>query len=136
MTKKNKMVVGGLMTLVIGLGMASSALAYRGDYTQTGPNHTAEREAQMIAVMNNGDYDGWKTLMESKMNNRGRVTQVINQDNFAKFAEAWKLGKSGEIEKAKAIRSELGLRGSNGDKLMDGTGHGFGRGGGMGRFAK
>jgi hypothetical protein len=109
MKSKNKLIMSGLMALVLGLGISGSALAYQGDFSKKGPNYTPEFEAQMTEVMSNKDYEGWKDLMEKKVM-KGRVDEVINKDNFPKFAEAWKLAKDGKIKEANAIRKELGLR--------------------------
>jgi hypothetical protein len=115
-----KIVFGGLSALIIGLSVAGSAFAYQGDYTKKGPNYTPERETAMTEAMNQVDYAAWQKLMFG----RGRVSQVINQDNFAKFAEAWKLGQAGNTAEAAAIRQELGL--GNGFHKMSG---GYGRNG-------
>jgi hypothetical protein len=109
MKSKNKLIMSGLMALVLGLGISGSALAYQGDFSKNGPNYTPEFEAQITEVMSNKDYEGWKDLIEQKVGN-GRVDEVINKDNFPKFAEAWKLAKEGKIKEANAIRKELGLR--------------------------
>ena len=121
------------MALVLGLGVSGTALAYQGDYTKKGPNYTQEFESQMIKVMTNEDYEGWKNLIENKVGNK-RVTQVINKENFPKFVQAWKLAHEGNIKEANAIRKELNLRTSdgerpqNGDRNGDRNGKGFGRG--------
>ena len=60
------------------------------------------------------------------MQGRGRVSQVITKDNFAKFAEAHELAEQGKLEEAKKIRLELGLG------LQNGSGQGMR----MGRFSK
>ena len=128
--KTKSMLIGGLSAFTLALVGISVASAYQGDYTKQGPNHTAEREAAMTQVFNNTDYDSWKKQMEGK----GRVTQVVNKDNFAKFAEARKLGKEGKIAEADKIRQELGLRTSNGERLGKGYGKGNGqRGKGINR---
>ena len=51
---------------------------------------------------------------------------VVTEENFSKFAEAHKLGTEGKTAEADAIRTELGLRTSNGEK------GGYGRGQGKG----
>ena len=51
----------------------------------------------------NKDYVAWKNLMQGK----GRVTQVVNETNFAKFAEAHNLALQGKT--AEAQRSEPNL---------------------------
>jgi hypothetical protein len=60
------------------------------------------------------------------MQGKGRVTEVINESNFAKFAEAHKLAQEGNLEEANKIRQELGLG------LHDGSGYKSGQGNGQG----
>ncbi|OGZ06081.1 MAG: hypothetical protein A2845_01550 [Candidatus Lloydbacteria bacterium RIFCSPHIGHO2_01_FULL_49_22] len=118
----NKKLFGlGVAALVLGgLGVsASAALAYRGDPSVKGPNYSTERHEAMEKVFEQKDYNAWKELMQG----RGRATEVINQGNFAKFAEAHELAEQGKIAEAQKIRQELGL----------GVGGGEGRGKGMGR---
>lgn len=123
--KNKKMVVSALtLATTIGLGALGSVSAYQGDYTKKGPDYTLERHALMTKAFQNNDYDTWKSLMV----NNGRVMQVINKDNFSKFAEAHKLALEGKYDEANSIRMELGLRGNNGKKV----GVGFGRGQGLG----
>ncbi|MCD4705501.1 hypothetical protein K8R61_00280, partial [bacterium] len=43
--------------------------------------------------------------------------QVINEENFARFAEARRLSHSGDLEGADEIRKELGLRARDGQKV-------------------
>ena len=75
----------------------------------------------MEKVFENNDYNAWKNLMQGK----GRVTQVINEGNFAKFAEAHKLAEQGKIAEATKIKQELGLGLRNGSG--NGQGMGYGR---------
>jgi len=112
----------GLTALVIGgvVIAPQAVLAYRGDATVKGPNYTEERHTAMEKAFENKDYNAWKTLMTG----RGRVTQVVNAQNFAKFAQAHEFAKQGKTEEAKKIRAELGLG------LQNGTGKGQGMGGG------
>lgn len=128
---RNKLMMSGLMALVLGLGVSGTALAYQGDFSKKGPNYTPEFEAKITEVMTNTDYDGWKDLMEEKVGN-SRVTEVITKDNFPKFVEAWKLAHEGKIKEANAIRKELNLRTSDGQRPQNGEGRGMGRGNGMG----
>jgi len=100
---------------------ATDALAYRGDYTKEGPNCTSERHEQMEAAFENNDYEAWKELM----NGRGRVTQVVNEDNFAQFAEAHQLAEDGDYDGADKIREKLGLRTRDGQQ----TGNAYRNGG-------
>lgn len=81
-------------------------------------NYSEERHAAMTEAFANKDYNAWKNLMAG----RGRVSQVVNEGNFAKFAEARQLMLEGNTEKANQIRAELGLNQRNG------AGGGFGNG--------
>lgn len=129
---KNKSLLMSISALallgVLGAITVSSASAYQGDYTKKGPNYTAERHEAMQKAFASNDYDAWKNLMQG----RGRATQVINKDNFAKFAEANKLAQQGKYAEADAIRKELGLRTRDGQRVGAGNGQGMG----YGRMAK
>jgi len=78
------------------------------------------------------DYEAWKALMGDK----GRVTEVITKDNFAKFVEAYKLAEQGKYAEAEAIRKELKLGVGIGRKAGMGFGRGMGEGLGFGRNHK
>ncbi len=101
---------------VAGLVNAGNVLAYRGDPAVQGPNYSPERHAAMEKAFETNDYNAWKELMQGK----GRVTQVINAQNFSRFAEAHKLAEEGKTDEATKIRAELGL------ELKNGTGNGTG----------
>ncbi len=132
MTNSKKILIGMLALAGVASVGAYSVSAYQGDYTKHGPNYTEERHTEMTKAFENNDYDSWKNQMEENMKNRGgrggRVLEVINKDNFAKFAEAYKLGIAGDKDGADKIREELGLRTSDGK----GGGHGYGKGSGYG----
>lgn len=104
--------VGGLTVV------PHQVLAYRGDPSVKGPNYSVERHEIMTKAFENNDYATWK----SQMTGRGRVTQLVTEQNFAKFAEAHKLALEGKMTEANKIRTELGL----------GLRNGSGRGQGMG----
>ncbi len=125
MNNKRNIVLGlGVLALILGVGgmMATSAGAYMGDPAVKGPNYSQERHIAMEKAFETGDYTAWSKLM----NGKGRVTQVINKDNFAKFAEAHELAEKGDKAGAAKIRAELGLG------LKDGSGQGKGNGAGRG----
>lgn len=119
----NKTTLGlGALALFLGVaGISATALAYRGDVNVQGPNYTPERHEAMERAFENKDYNAWKDLMQG----RGNVTRVINQDNFAKFAEVHELSEDGKTAEAQKVRQELGLR--------NGSGQGMGMGRGMNR---
>jgi len=100
--------------------------AYKGDPSKKGPNYTPERHEQIEQAFESNDYGAWKNLM----NGRGRVTQVVNEGNFARFAEAHKLAEQGKIDDAKKIRQELGLGAGGGNGQGKGMGKGNGNRGG------
>ena len=104
-----------VLTIIFTAGIASVS-AYQGDYTASGPNCTPERHEAMQAAFDTNDYSAWKEQMIGK----GRVVQVVNESNFAQFAEAHKLGKAGDTAGADAIRAELGLRTSDGERTGSG----------------
>lgn len=110
---------------IIGLGTAAvlfatpKVLAYRGDPAVQGPSFSPERHEAMTQAFNNNDYNAWKELMQGK----GRVTEIVNEGNFARFSEMHKLMLEGKTDEANQIRAELGL----------GQGNGYGRRG-MGRY--
>ena len=89
---------------------SGSVSAYQGDPNTQGSNCTSERHEAMEQAFETNDYSAWKELM----NGKGRVTDVINEDNFARFAEAHKLSEEGKLEEARQIREELGLGLQNG----------------------
>ena len=124
----SKKMLYSILTLAVvgvtGLAVAGSVSAYQGDYTQKGPNCTTERHEAMQKAINNVDYESWKNLMVGK----GYVNQVINKDNFAKFAQAHKLAEQGKYAEADVIRKELGLRTSDGQNVGTGSQYGQGRG--------
>lgn len=106
-----KTILFGATALVLGglIVSPTGALAYQGDPGVSGPNCTPERHEAMEQAFENNDYNAWKELM----NGKGRVTQVITEENFAQFAQAHQLAEEGNLEEANAIRQELGLGGGN-----------------------
>jgi hypothetical protein len=116
MSKKH-VVIGGAIASIVGiLAISQGVLAYRGDFSQTGPNYSPERHEQMEKTFENNDYNSWKNMM----NGKGRVTEVVNEANFGRFSEMHRLVKEGKTDEAEKIREELGL----------GQGSGEGRGSG------
>jgi hypothetical protein len=116
-----KSILLGATTLVLGgLILAPKISAYKGDPGVQGPNCTPERHEEMIKAFESRDYNIWKDLMKGK----GKVAQVINEDNFARFAEAHQLTQEGKADEAKEIRAELGLGLKNGSGKGQGQGYG------------
>jgi len=124
-----KKITLGLGALALTLGIvslfAASVFAYQGDPTVQGPNYSTDRHEAMEEAFENNDYEAWKNLMVGN----GRVMQVVNKDNFAKFAEAHELMEQGNTVEAQKIRQELGLglRNDSGSGPCNGGGRGAGR---------
>ena len=114
-----------IFALVIGvtvlLSSSSSVLAYRGDTSVKGPNYTPERHEAMTKAFEQKDFTAWKNLMQG----RGRITQVINEQNFSRFAEMHKSQLEGKTTEANLIRAELGL--GQGNRSGRGVGCGMGQ---------
>ncbi len=117
--KKKTILTLGILTIISGgaLALAGVSQAYQGNPNTKGPNYSVERHDAMLKAFQNNDYDAWKNLMQG----RGRITQIINKDNFSKFAQAQQLALEGKTAEAQKIRAELGL----------GSGGNFGRGRGV-----
>jgi len=113
-----------IITLIIAaiavslMAFASSSYAYKGDPTVKGTKYSESRGLEKEKAFDNNDYNAWKNLMQGK----GKVTQVINKDNFAQFAKAHNLAEEGKTAEANQIRIQLGLG------LQNGNGQGKGMG--------
>lgn len=122
----------GLGALALGLGIVGASTgivsAYQGDATVKGPQYSQERHEAMEKAFETNDYEAWKNLMQGK----GRVSEIITKDNFARFAEAHELMEEGKKEEAQKIAQELGLGMHNGQGQGQKHGHGKGMRG-MGR---
>ncbi len=67
---------------------------------EKGPNYE-----QMVQALENNDYEAWKSIAGDK-----KITETITAENFSKLVEAHNLMKQGDLEGAKAIKDELGLK--------------------------
>lgn len=119
---KTKLLTGISLLTLTGMMIIPVANAYQGDPSVKGPNYSEEKHEAMTNAFENVNYNEWKNQMQGK----GRVTEVVNEENFARFAEAHKLAQEGNLEEAKQIRQELGLG------LHNGSGYGSGQGNGQG----
>lgn len=123
---KNSKFLIPLFSFVIILGVSVMALSAQemgwqkkfGD--ENAPKPGPEFKEQMEEIMQNADYEAWQELVGDRLGNN-----QITADNFAKFTQAWTLAHNGDIEGAKAIYDELGLKGPMGFGSMRGHGRGF-----------
>lgn len=102
-----KKIIIGIAVLAIFAAVTTphDSLAYRGDPSVKGPQYSEERHTIMTQAFEKNNYPTWKKAMQG----RGRVLEVINEKNFARFARAHKLALEGKIAEANVIRAELGL---------------------------
>jgi hypothetical protein len=119
MKTQYKLVAGAIVaTAVVGaFALMPTALAYKGDATKTGPNHTEAREAAIEQIMAKKDFAAWQKLMTTDGRQPGVLRKIDTQAEFEKFAEAWRLSKTGnsaDATKAAALRTELTLGQQNG----------------------
>ncbi|MCK4767158.1 MAG: hypothetical protein KAS28_02145 [Desulfobacula sp.] len=125
MKNSNKILIGSLAIATMSVFAISSVMANQGDYSKQGPSYSPERHTAMTDAMNSNNYEAWKELMAD----RGRVTKVINAENFEQFAKAHQLATNGDLDGADAIRKELVLKTRDGKKMGDGYGkHGVNKG--------
>ncbi|MBT4277481.1 hypothetical protein HOD96_01910, partial [Candidatus Falkowbacteria bacterium] len=101
------------------------------------PDYTPERHEAMTQAFENVDYNAWKEA-RGETKGKGRMMEVINEENFNKFVEIRQLRLDGDTEGADAIREELGLgqgkmsRGEGGNR-GNGEGRGMHRSGDRGQ---
>ncbi len=105
----NKILFGfGALFLISILSLG--VIAYQGNINVKGPNYSTEVHERLEAAIEAGDYDAWlKIRQDNNLPTRGKIFQVINKDNFDKFAELHEANEEGDADKADAIRAELGL---------------------------
>jgi hypothetical protein len=112
----------GLGTTVLALGALGlatmTAEAYRGEPGVPGPDCSPERQQAMAGAFASNNYQSWKEEMAGK----GRVTQVVTEENFGQFARAHERAQAGDLEGAREIRQSLGL--GVGQRKGDGSGMG------------
>jgi hypothetical protein len=115
-------VIGIASASILGF-LASDASAYRGDYTQVGPNHTEERHAQMQEVMETKDYETWKEMMTEDGRTPGVLRKIDTQEKFEAFVQAREMALEGDTEGANEIRESLGMGQGQGNGGMRGNGN-------------
>jgi len=121
----NKTLLGILAISMVFVLSAGAITAYQGDTSVQGPYYSEERHEVMQQTFDNLDYNSWKALMEENPK-ASRVMQMVNEENFATFAEAHNAALAGDFEKAKELRASLGL--NNGQGPKDGSGFRAGNG--------
>lgn len=108
---KSLRVILMLLTLV-GVGFAQTV--------RTQADIDAHR-AKVDQAITARDYAAWKAEHEAWNPNNTRITDKVTAENFEKFAQMREARKSGDMEKAQQLRTELGIEGKGG---KGGKGHG------------
>lgn len=119
---------GLAFTLGIGVALAASVSADTVDEVREPGRFGCdpERHEAVEAAMADG-YDAWAALMDG----RGRIANVVTEDNFDTFVEMHEAMEEGDMEEAQELREDLGL----GMRPQDGSGYRGGQRGGMGMKA-
>jgi len=121
--KNNKFyILAGFLGLVITtLTVSVMASAHQGDPNVKGPNYDPVRHEAMQEAIDNEDYTAWVDLHQGK----GRVAEVVTEENFDRFIDMHDLMMAGDKEGAQEIREELGLgQGKMGRGMHRGSQHG------------
>ncbi len=104
----------GLFSLLAVAGIAAitatEAMAFMGDPSARGPMFNEEIHAQLQQAMENGDYETWKGILEeNNLPMKGRIFQVMNEENFKQFSQMHEAMQNGDYGLANQIREELGV---------------------------
>jgi len=92
---------------ILGIG---GVMAYRGDFSVKGPNYNENIHEQLETAIENRNYNTWIAIREENdLPIRGKIFQVINEDNFDMFVRLHEANQNGDTETANEIRAELGL---------------------------
>ena len=105
--KKSKfyLLAGFFGLLITTLAVSSLASAQSDTGATKGPRYSTANHQAWQEAIEQGDYEVWKELVDSKP----RITDVITEDNFDQFVQMHQLKQDGDIEGAKVIAEELGL---------------------------
>lgn len=102
-----KKILIAVMALVLVTSMGA-VFAYKGNTELSDrPFYSEERHATMTEIFETGDYDAWVALMSE--HSKGRVLEVVNEENFALFVEMHNAMIEGDNDRANELRTELGL---------------------------
>lgn len=112
----------GVLALITASGVAYAAYAYQGDPMEKMAKFSPQRFERMQKAYENNDYSAWKEMMDG----RGKITEIITEQNFSRFAEMHRLMLEKKFDEANKIREELGLRQKN---FSGNSGNNFGRNG-------
>lgn len=95
------------MSLVMGstIATANADSIIKRFHNHVGVSENIQAEKQ---ALQSGDYQTWKAAARKSGNTK--ILETINEGNFAKYVEAFNLRESGDLDGAKAIMEELGIK--------------------------
>lgn len=76
----------------------------KGMYGKEGRGQYRENRQAVYDAMDSGDYNAWKEAMGERPS-----AESITEEDFQKLLEAHQFIKDGDVESARAIKSELGM---------------------------
>ena len=109
-----------LLLSLVTIGGVFAYSGYNADNKELNPNYSEERCEAMQNAFENLDYEAWKEIMEQNPR-KGKVLDVITEENFDIFVQAREARLAGDDETAKELMASLGLNQGEGPK----NGHGF-----------
>ncbi|MFA6897191.1 MAG: hypothetical protein WCQ96_02820 [Patescibacteria group bacterium] len=105
---KNKKIISlTAMSLVMGTTIATANADSLKEKFHNPVAVSEDIQAEAVALKS-GDYASWKTAVENGGN--FKILENINESNFAKYAEAFRLRESGDMDGSKAIMDALGIK--------------------------
>lgn len=125
MMKAKLLNIAAISALVLGAGAGTALASANGLSTGIFNNLRGQKPdiqislglgADLKAALEAGDYEAWVAALGDKEH---VFSSIINEDNFDRYAEAWRLKQAGDYEAAAAIYEELGLKGGVG--MVKGT---------------
>ena len=97
----NKIVSGMLVTVAVGSSMVSAHDLGNDHWQKLNP----AKHRQVLNLIETGDFDGWKKLMEE--NGHEKIQEKITAEQFAKMTALAQAVKAGDKEKIKELRKDL-----------------------------
>ena len=86
-------------------------------------NEQMERHEELAKVLEENDFEAWSDFIsESEDWGRGKIREVVTEENFPTFVAMHEAMEAGDIVRANELREELGL------EMPNRVGQGFQRG--------
>ena len=115
MMKAKLLNIAAISALVLGAGAGTALASANGLSVGIFNNFRGQKPdiqinlglgADLKAALEAGDYQAWVAALGDKEH---LLSGIINEDNFDRYAEAWRLDRDGDHEAARAIYEDLGL---------------------------